>query len=134
MEKDGDAVFVHGHLAATVPQLCGRCLLPFTVTVAPEIETRFVPSPSGRGEEPELAATTSRPTCTTTACSISNALIETETTLALPMKPLCRDGLPRALPGLRGQPEPGGLRVRRARARRRGWAPLKQAWAARQSR
>ena len=26
VEKDGDAVFVHGSLAATVPQLCGRCL------------------------------------------------------------------------------------------------------------
>ena len=30
--------------------------------------------------------------------SISTALLETETTLALPMKPLCRGGLPGPLP------------------------------------
>jgi uncharacterized metal-binding protein YceD (DUF177 family) len=65
VEKDGDAVFVHGSLAATVPQLCGRCLAGFDLTVTPSIEARFVPSPTGRGDEQELGATTSRPTCTT---------------------------------------------------------------------
>ena len=41
-------------LEASVPQLCGRCLGRFDVTVTPEIDTRFVPSPRGRGEEHEL--------------------------------------------------------------------------------
>jgi uncharacterized metal-binding protein YceD (DUF177 family) len=56
VEKDGDAVFVHRSLAATVPQFCSRCLVGFDLTVTPSIEARFVPSPTGRGDEQELGA------------------------------------------------------------------------------
>jgi uncharacterized protein len=133
VEKDGDAVFVHGHLAATVPQLCGRCLLPFTVTVAPEIETRFVPSPSGRGEEPELAADDLETDVYDHGVLDLNALLETETTLALPMKPLCREDCRGLCPVCGGNRNTAECTCEEHAADAR-WEPLKQAWAARQSR
>src|SRR5262245_4345722 len=56
VEKDGDAVFVTGRLVARVPQHGGRCLEPYTVTVEPRVDARFVPNPRVRGEEVELGA------------------------------------------------------------------------------
>ena len=50
VEKDGDAVFVRGRLVARVPQHCGLCLEPHTVTVRPLVDARFVPSRRERGE------------------------------------------------------------------------------------
>ena len=46
--------------------------------------------PAG-GTSTSWARTTSRPTCTTHGQLDLNALLETETTLGLPMKPLCRE-------------------------------------------
>jgi uncharacterized protein len=90
-EKDGDAVFVRGHLAATIPQHCGRCLEPYTFRVEPEVDARFVPSPAGRGEEHELGADDLETDTYAHGVIDLDALLETETTLALPMKSLCRD-------------------------------------------
>lgn len=92
LEKDEDAVLVRGRLAATVPQHCGRCLEPYTIQVEPEIGARFVPSPAGRGEEHELAADDLETDTYRHGVLDLNALLETETSLAVPMKPLCRDG------------------------------------------
>ena len=46
VEKDGDVVFVRGDLEARVPLHCGRCLEPFTMTVHPTVDARFVPAPA----------------------------------------------------------------------------------------
>ena len=116
VEKDGDAIFVHGSLVATVPQLCGRCLAGFDVTVTPSIEARFVPSPTGRGDEHELGADD----------------LETETSLALPMKPLCREEC-RGLCPVCGENRNTTACACEERAPELRWEPLK-AWAARQSR
>lgn len=91
VEKDGDAVFVSGRLAARVPQVCGRCLEPFQVTVAPEIEARFVPDTAGPGEEHELGARDLDTDVYRSGQLDLRELVETETTLGLPMKPLCRE-------------------------------------------
>jgi uncharacterized protein len=91
VEKDGDVVFVRGDLSARVPLTCGRCLEAYTVTVAPQVDARFVPAPATRGEERELGADDLETDVYQHGELDLNALLETETDLALPMKPLCRD-------------------------------------------
>jgi uncharacterized protein len=91
VEKDAEAVFVRGRLEARVPQVCGRCLEPFEIAVAPEVETRFLPAPSGRAEERELGTDDLETDVYANDQLDLGALVETETSLALPMKPLCRE-------------------------------------------
>jgi uncharacterized protein len=91
LEKDGETVFVRGHLQARVPLHCGRCVEPYVVTVHPEVDARFVPSPGTRGEERELGAADLETDVYQHGTLDLTALLETETSLALPMKPLCRD-------------------------------------------
>lgn len=132
VEKDGDAVFVHGSLSATVPQVCGRCLQPFDVTVSPEVETRFVPSPRGRGEENELGRDDLETDVYDNGVLDLGALLETETSLALPMKPLCRDDCRGLCPVCGGNRNTTTCGCSEPTVESR-WEPLKQ-WAARQSR
>jgi len=91
VEKDGEAVLVSGQFTARVPQLCGRCLEPYAVTVEPGVDTRFVPSPQRRAEEVELGADDLETDVYDNGVVDLSALLETETTLLLPMKPLCRE-------------------------------------------
>ncbi|HET7874469.1 MAG TPA: DUF177 domain-containing protein [Methylomirabilota bacterium] len=91
VEKDGDTVFVTGGFCARVPLACGRCLEALEVTVEPEVETRFVPAPSGRGEERELGQDDLETDEYEHDLLDLTTLLETEATLALPMKPLCRE-------------------------------------------
>jgi uncharacterized protein len=91
VDKDGEAVLVSGQFQARVPQLCGRCLEPYAVTVAPQVDTRFVPGPRRRGEEVELGADDLETDVYDKGIVDLSALLETETTLLLPMKPLCRE-------------------------------------------
>ena len=93
IEKDGDAVVVQGRLEATVPLHCGRCLEFYAFTVEPEVDARFVPNPRGRGggDEVELGADDLETDVYDNGVVDLNALLETETTLLLPMKPLCRE-------------------------------------------
>ena len=92
MEKDGDVVFVHGRVQARVPQVCSRCLESYEATIDANVETRLVPSPAGRGEERELGRDDLETDVYDHDQIDLTALIETETTLGLPMKPLCREG------------------------------------------
>lgn len=91
LEKDADAVFVRGTLEARVPLVCGRCLEPFEIHVSPEVDTRFLPAPAGRAEERELASDDLDSDVYVQDQLDLGGLVETETTLALPMKPLCRE-------------------------------------------
>jgi len=90
VQKDGEAVLVTGWLRARVPQLCGRCLEAYDVTVDPAIDARFVPAP-GRGEEVELGSDDLETDVYANGVLDLTTLLETETTLNLPMKPLCRE-------------------------------------------
>jgi uncharacterized protein len=89
VRRDGEEVVVTGELVASVPLTCSRCLEEFRVQARPGVDVRYVPRPALRragelgsdeldldfyeNDELNLAA-----------------LVETETALALPMKPLCR--------------------------------------------
>lgn len=89
VRREGEEVVVTGEVAASVPLTCSRCLEEFRMQARPSVDVRYVPRPALRrvgelgsdeldldfydNDELNLAA-----------------LVETETTLALPMKPLCR--------------------------------------------
>lgn len=93
LEKDGDEVLVRGSLAARVPQVCGRCLEAFTFRVVAEVGTRFAPRPSGRGVEArELSPDDLELDFYDMDLLDTDRLIQSETMLGLPMKPLCREG------------------------------------------
>jgi len=92
VEKDGDVVFVHGRVQSRVPQVCSRCLEPYEAEVDANVETRLVPAPAARGEERELGRDDLETDVYDHDQIDLNALLETETTLGLEMKPLCREG------------------------------------------
>ncbi len=92
VEKDGDVVFVHGRIRSRVPQVCSRCLEVYEATMEANVETRLVPAPAARGEERELGRDDLETDVYDHDQVDLNALLETETTLGLPMKPLCSEG------------------------------------------
>src|SRR6266705_3526659 len=81
ISADGADVLVQGRLAATVPQTCGRCLESFPARVDATVDVRLVPRPATK-DNVELGADD---------LLDLKRVVETETTLALPMKPLCRE-------------------------------------------
>jgi uncharacterized protein len=89
VEADGADVFVRGRLAATVPQTCSRCLESFPARVDVPIEVRLVPRPTG-ADSVELGADDLDVDFYADDQLDLGRVVETETTLALPMKPLCR--------------------------------------------
>ncbi len=86
---DGDDVVVTGELAATVPLTCGRCLEELPVAVKVPVDVRYLPRPAV-ADDAELGADDLDLDFYDNDELNLNALVETETTLALPMKPLCR--------------------------------------------
>ena len=91
IERDGLDVFVTGELRATVSQACGRCLEPSPAEVTAAVDVRLVPRPA-TADNVELAADDLDVDFYAEDELDVNALIEAETALALPMKPLCREG------------------------------------------
>lgn len=91
LKKEKDDVLVLGRIRSRVPLTCGRCLEAFPMTVGTEVDVRMVPRPQGRGEEVELSADDLEVDFYTENLLDLDRLIETETTLRLPMKPLCRE-------------------------------------------
>lgn len=88
--KEKEDVCVRGRLRSRVPQTCSRCLQPFAFTVVAEVDTRFSPRPNVRDEEVELSADDLEVDFYADDLLDLNRLIQTETELGLPMKPLCR--------------------------------------------
>jgi uncharacterized protein len=87
--RDGDDVVVVGDLEASVPLVCGRCLEEFRVDVHPRVDARYVPRPA-IDDDVELGADDLDLDFYQNDELNLGTLVETETTLALPMKPLCR--------------------------------------------
>jgi len=88
-ERDDLDVLVQGEIRATVPQVCGRCLEPFGAHVTAGVDVRLAPRPT-TGDNVELAPDDLDVAFYQKDEIDLDVLIETETTLALPMKPLCR--------------------------------------------
>jgi uncharacterized protein len=90
VEADGSEVFVQGRVVVTVPQTCGRCLEVFPGRVDTPIDVRLVPKPAA-ADSVELGADDLDVDFYDNDELDLARIVENETTLALPMKPLCRD-------------------------------------------
>jgi len=88
-ERDGEDVVIAGEIDATVPVACGRCLEEFPVTIEVPIDVRHLPRPVV-ADDAELGADDLDLDFYDNDELNLGALVETETTLAVPMKPLCR--------------------------------------------
>lgn len=93
ISREGADVLVEGELTASVPLTCSRCLEEFRVEVHPAIDMRYVPRPAAlaAAENVELGSDDLDLDFYSNDEVNLDALVETETTLALPMKPLCRE-------------------------------------------
>lgn len=90
LERDGVDVVVTGEVGATVSQTCSRCLEEFTTQVRPTLDVRVVPRPA-TGQDAELGADDLDVDFYVNDELNLGRLVETETLLGLPMKPLCRE-------------------------------------------
>jgi len=89
LERDDFDVLVSGEIRATVPQVCGRCLEPFGAPVRAAVDVRVIPR-RATSDSVELASDDLDVDFYQNDELDLSALVEAETTLALPMKPLCR--------------------------------------------
>ena len=90
IQPDGADVVVQGRLTATVPQMCGRCLEAFPARVDANVDVRLMPRPA-TGDAIELGRDDLDVDFYVDDQLDLDRVVETETTLALPMKPLCRE-------------------------------------------
>ena len=90
VERDGDDVVVVGDIGSTVPVTCGRCLEEFPVGVRAAVDLRFVPRPP-TGDRVELGRDDLDLDFYDHDELNLATLVESETALALPMKPLCQE-------------------------------------------
>jgi uncharacterized protein len=90
IDPDGRDVHVHGRVSATIPQTCGRCLEAFPASVDAPVDVTLQPRPAG-GDSIELGADDLDVDFYEDDELDLDRVVETETTLALPMKPLCRE-------------------------------------------
>jgi uncharacterized protein len=90
VERRGRTVAVTGHFEATAHLLCGRCLELLVTGVAPAVDLRIMPQPSGRQGEIELGRDDLEVDFYQGDLLDVGGLLRSETDLALPMKPLCR--------------------------------------------
>jgi uncharacterized protein len=90
VEPDGSEVFVRGRLKATVEQTCGRCLEVFPARIDAPFDVRLVPKPAG-ADSVELGADDLDVDFYENDELDVARVVGNEATLALPMKPLCRE-------------------------------------------
>jgi DUF177 domain-containing protein len=90
VEPDGKDVLVQGEIEATVPQECGRCLETFPARVKAYVDLTVSPRPAS-GDSLELGADDLDIDFYVNDELDLTSLVVNETSLALPMKPLCRD-------------------------------------------
>jgi uncharacterized protein len=90
LERDEVEVHVTGTIDATVPLTCGRCLELLPTHVHADVDMQVVPR-RGTSAAIELGARDLDTDFYDNDELDVDALVEAETTLAIPMKPLCRD-------------------------------------------
>jgi uncharacterized protein len=89
VSREGAEVVVGGDVEATVPQVCGRCLESLPMRVRAAVDLRFVPRPAVP-DTIELSSDDFETDFYADDQLDLGAVVRTETTLALPMRPLCQ--------------------------------------------
>jgi uncharacterized protein len=90
IEREDVDVLVQGHIDVSATQVCGRCLETFPARVRAAVDVRLVPRPA-TGDSVELGADDLDVDFYANDELDLGRVIATETTLALPMKALCRE-------------------------------------------
>ena len=93
VRKDGDKYSLLGRLVTTVRRECSRCLEPFDVPIAVDIDVRYLPHRvnSGEGEQEISEEDLSIAFYRDDEIDLGG-LVREQLQLAAPMKPLCGDG------------------------------------------
>ena len=89
-KRDGDDVVIAGEIDSTVPVACGRCLEELPARVRATVDVRFIERPP-TGDRVELGSDDLNLDFYDGDEVNLATLVESETALALPMKPLCRE-------------------------------------------
>jgi uncharacterized protein len=90
VERRGDEVVVTGRFEAGACLACSRCLEKLETRVAPTVDLHLIPEPRRGHEEVELGPDDLEVDFYRGDTLDIGSLLEGETHLALPMKPLCR--------------------------------------------
>jgi len=90
VEREGDKVSITGRFEATAQLACSRCLEPIMTHVEPTVDLQVEPAPSGRHGHTELGRDDLEVDFYRGDILDVGELLRSETSLALPMKPLCR--------------------------------------------
>ena len=93
VRKDGDKYSLRGRLVTTVRRECCRCLEPFDVPTAVDIDVRYLPHRVNTGEgEHEISEEDLSIAFYRDDEIDLGGLVREQLQLAAPMKPLCDDG------------------------------------------
>ena len=93
VHKDGDKYSLAGRLSTTVRRECCRCLEPFDVPTAVDIDVRYLPQRVNAGEGEREIADEDLSIAFYRDDEIDlGGLVREQLHLAAPMKPLCDDG------------------------------------------
>ena len=91
VERQGEKVAITGVFQATAHLCCSRCLEPLVTHIEPPVDLELVPQPRDRHGETELGRDDLEVDFYQADVLDVSGLLRSETDLALPMKPLCRE-------------------------------------------
>lgn len=100
VRKDGPQIRLKGRLAATLECACSRCLEPFEVPIAVDLDLLFLPVSAAGNRSPVTGGDEDGESLTEDGLGVSfykddvldlGDIIREQFFLALPMKPLCRE-------------------------------------------
>jgi uncharacterized protein len=100
VRKDGPQIRLKGRLAATLEYACSRCLEPFEVPVAVDLDLLFLPASAAGKRSPASGPDKDDEALSEDGLGVSfykddvldlGEIIQEQFFLAMPMKPLCRE-------------------------------------------
>ena len=123
VERAGRGYLLEGRVQGAARLRCGRCLAEFDFQFGERVELHLLPSAALPQEEERRLEMGDLEVRFYDEPRLDLAEVAAEQfALTLPMKPLCAEDLPRAVPALRREPEPGAVPVPRDERRSLGAA------------
>ena len=112
VERAGRGYLLEGRASGSARLRCGRCLAEFDFAFAEPVELHLLPAAAApREDETRLGRDDLEVRFFEEPFVDLAELAAEQVQLAVPMKPLCAGRLPRDLPALRRELEPGAVRV-----------------------